>query len=100
MLLKLAYWAEYWLYLKADLLIFSMEGGTDYIIEKGWSIAQGGKIKLDKVHYINNGVDLQDFDYNLLHFKLEDDDLEDPHIFRVVYVGSIRLANNLKQLTK
>ena len=33
-LLKLAYWAEYWLYKKADLLIFSMEGGKDYIKEK------------------------------------------------------------------
>ena len=98
LLLKLAYWAEYWLYKKADVLIFSMEGGKDYIIEKGWSIAQGGKVNLDKVHYINNGVDLQDFDFNRLHFKIEDEDLEDPQIFRVVYVGSIRLANNLKQL--
>jgi len=96
--LKLAYWAEYWLYKKADILIFSMEGGKDYIKEKGWSIEQGGNVNLDKVLYINNGVDLEDFDYNQLHFKLDDADLENEQVFRVIYVGSIRLANNIKQI--
>lgn len=98
LLLKLAYWAEYWLYKKADVLIFSMEGGRDYIKEKGWSIEQGGKVNPEKVVYINNGVDLQDFDNNKLQFQLNDEDLEKEGVFRVVYVGSIRLANNLKQL--
>jgi glycosyltransferase involved in cell wall biosynthesis len=97
-LLKLAYQAEYWLYKNADILIFSMEGGKDYIREKGWSVEQGGKINFEKVYYINNGVDLQDFDYNLQHFKLDDKDLENEQLFRVIYVGSIRLANNIKQL--
>lgn len=96
--LKLAYWAEYWLYKKADILIFSMEGGIDYIKEKGWSIEQGGKINLSKLAYINNGVDLADFDYSKNHFNLPDLDLENNQLFRVIYVGSIRLANNLKQL--
>jgi len=97
-LLKLSYLAEYWLYKKADLLIFSMEGGKDYIKEKGWSIEQGGKIDLNKIHYINNGVDLNDFAYNQQHYKIADEDLENEDLFRVVYVGSIRLANNLQQL--
>jgi hypothetical protein len=97
-LLKLSYLAEYWLYKKADLLIFSMEGGKDYIKEKGWSFEQGGKIDLNKIHYINNGVDLKDFEYNKEHFKIKDADLENDQLFRVVYVGSIRLANNLQQL--
>lgn len=97
-LLQLAYKAEYWLYKKADILIFSMEGGKDYIIEKGWSIEQGGKVNLEKVVYINNGVDLEDFDNNKILFKLDDEDLERKEVFRVIYVGSIRLANNLKQL--
>ena len=96
--LKLAYKAEYWLYKKADVLIFSMEGGKDYITEKGWSLEQGAKIDMKKVAYINNGVDLADFDYNRQHFTLADEDLENEQLFRVVYVGSIRLANNLKQL--
>ncbi len=98
LLLKLAYMAEYWLYKKADILIFSMEGGKDYILEKGWASSQGGKVNLNKVVYINNGVDLDDFDYNRLHYQLIDTDLENEHLFRVIYVGSIRLANNLKQL--
>lgn len=96
--LKLAYKAEYWLYQKADVLIFSMEGGKDYIREKGWSLEQGGKIDVNKVVYINNGVDLLDFDYNKQHYNIADDDLENEELFRVIYVGSIRLANNLKQL--
>lgn len=98
LLLKFAYQAEYWLYKKADFLIFSMEGGIDYIKEKRWAAQQGGSIDLDKVIYINNGVDLQDFDYNQQHYKLDDVDLENEHLFKVIYVGSIRLANNLKQL--
>jgi glycosyltransferase involved in cell wall biosynthesis len=97
-LLKLSYLAEYWLYKNADLLIFSMEGGKEYIKEKMWSIEQGGKVDLNKIYYINNGVDLADFEYNKKHFKIEDADLENNQLFRVVYVGSIRLANNLQQL--
>lgn len=96
--LKLAYLAEYWLYRKADVLIFSMEGGPDYIKEKKWSLEQGGKIDLNKIAYINNGVDLADFDYNKDHYVINDSDLENPDSFLVVYVGSIRLANNIKQL--
>jgi glycosyltransferase involved in cell wall biosynthesis len=97
-LLKLAYLAENWLYKKADLLIFSMEGGRDYIKEKKWSIEQGGNIDLKKVFYINNGVDLRDFEENKLTYTLNDTDLNDDKTFKVVYLGSIRLANNVKRL--
>jgi glycosyltransferase involved in cell wall biosynthesis len=96
--LKLAYLAEYWLYKKADKLVFSMEGGKKYITEKGWDIENGGYIDLNKVHYINNGVDLADFDKNRDLYKLEDADLENDKTFKVIYIGSIRLANNLIQL--
>jgi len=96
--LKLAYVAEYWLYKKADVIVFSMEGGKDYIIEKGWNIESGGEIDLKKVHYINNGVDLADFDRNKNLYKINDADLENSAIFKVIYLGSIRLANDLRQL--
>jgi glycosyltransferase involved in cell wall biosynthesis len=86
------------LYQKADEIVFSMEGGKDYIIEKGWDLESGGKIDLKKVHYINNGVDLKDFDLNKSLFKISDVDLENNNIFNIIYMGSIRLANNLKQL--
>jgi len=97
-LLKLAYRAEYWLYKKADLIVFSMEGGKKYITEKGWDIASGGAIDLKKVHHINNGVDLADYNRNKDLYKLQDQDLSNDKIFKVIYLGSIRLANNLKQL--
>jgi glycosyltransferase involved in cell wall biosynthesis len=97
-LTKLAYLAEKWLYEHADEIVFSMEGGRDYILEKGWDIDSGGKINLNKVHYINNGVDLNDFDLNKKLYKFQDSDLEDDLLFKVIYLGSIRLANNIKLL--
>lgn len=95
LLAKILYKGEKWIYTKADKLIFTMEGGKDYIIEKGWDKASGGPIDLDKVHHINNGVDLEAFDYNKEHFQIEDADLKDNESFKVIYVGSIRLVNNL-----
>lgn len=97
-LAKIAYWAEKWLYERADEIVFSMEGGKDYIIEKGWNLESGGNIDLNKVHYINNGVDLKDFNFNKDLYKIEDVDLTNDRLFNVIYIGSIRLANNLKQL--
>lgn len=97
-LLKIAYRTERWLYAKADKLVFSMEGGRDYIINKKWDTGQRGPIDLKKVFHINNGVDLQDFYANRELYKLNDSDLEDESIFRVTYIGSVRLVNNIKRL--
>ena len=69
-LLKLAYRTERWLYGKADELVFSMEGGRDYIIDKKWDNEHNGPVNLDKVHYINNGVDLTDFEYYRRNYVL------------------------------
>jgi glycosyltransferase involved in cell wall biosynthesis len=96
-LLKLAYKAEKWLYTKADNVVFSMEGGSQYIKDKKWDIESGGTIDMKKVHYINNGVDIDDFNRYKEKFKLEDEDLVKPN-FKVVYLGSIRHANHLKSL--
>lgn len=85
---------EKWIYKKADALIFTMEGGYDYIIEQGWE----KDVPRSKVHYINNGVDLEVFDYNREHYTINDPDLEDPDTFKVVYTGSIRQANNMGRL--
>lgn len=81
---------EKWIYTKSDAVVFTMEGAYDYIREQRWEKA----VPRSKVHYINNGVDLELFDYNREHFKLEDEDLEDPETFKVVYTGSVRPANN------
>lgn len=84
-------WLEKWIYKKADAVVFSMEGGYDYIMEQGWE----KDIPLSKVFYINNGVDLKTFQYNREYYQVEDPDLEAPDIFKIVYTGSIRSVNNL-----
>lgn len=90
-LIKLLYRGEKWIYKKADAVVFTMEGGYDYIVEQGW----GKEIPCSKVHHINNGVDLELFDYNKEHFRVEDPELDDPKVFKVIYTGSIRRVNNL-----
>lgn len=85
---------EKWIYKKADAVVFTMEGGYDYIVEQHWE----KEIPRDKVFHINNGVDLKLFAYNRAHFQIRDPDLEDSNVFKVVYAGSIRLANGLGQL--
>lgn len=84
-------WLEKWIYKKADALVFTMEGAYDYILEQGWE----KEIPRSKVHYINNGVDLDQFHYNRDHYQVEDADLDNPDIFKVIYTGSIRKVNNL-----
>ena len=93
-LLKWAYALEKRLYRKADHIIFTMEGGMDYILEKKWEDA----VDLNKVTYINNGVDLAAFDSDRERYQLDDPDLKDPEMIRIVYLGAIRLANDLKAL--
>lgn len=87
-------WLEKWIYKKADAVVFTMEGAYDYIMERGWE----KDVPRSKVHYINNGVDLEAFQYNQDHFQVEDPDLENSEIFKLVYTGSIRKANGLSQL--
>lgn len=85
---------EKWLYKHADRIVFSMEGAYDYIIEQGWE----KEIPRSKVHYINNGVDLEQFDSNKKEYQISDEDLENDEIIKAVYVGSIRYANNVGAL--
>ena len=97
-ILKLLYNLEKRLYAKADHVVFTMEGGGDYIKDHKWDMGQKGPIALEKVHYVNNGIVLKDFDYNRENYRIKDVDLEDDSLFRVIYLGSIRQANNLGQL--
>lgn len=92
---RLLYQGEKWIYKKADALIFTQEGGPAYIQEQGWDTGHGGPIDLGKAYHINNGVDLEVFEENLRTHYLEDPDLDDPNIFKVVYTGAIRKVNNL-----
>lgn len=84
------------MYELCDALIFSFEGGKDYVIERGWT--GEGKINPDKIHYINNGVDLTAFDAQVAAGDYSDPDLDESGRFKVVYTGSIRLVNRVHEL--
>lgn len=85
---------EKWIYTHADAIIFSMEGAYDYILERGWE----KDVPREKVFFINNGVDLKQFDYNREYFQVDDADLQNASLFKIVYTGAIRKANNLGRL--
>lgn len=90
-LIRLLYRGEKWIYERSDALIFTFEHGYGYIEERGWQKS----VPRDKVHYINNGVDLELFDANREQFRVDDPDLDDPSVFKAIYTGSIRRVNNL-----
>ncbi|MBQ2945383.1 MAG: glycosyltransferase family 4 protein [Clostridia bacterium] len=89
---------EHWIYRKADALIFTKEGDTDYLKEKGWTTSQGGDIDLAKCHYINNGVDLEAYLKQISTVVLDDSELSDGEYFNVVYTGTVRPVNNVGNL--
>ena len=91
-------WIEKKLYQNADQIVFTFEGGVQRIKDKGWSTEGGGKIDLSRVHYINNGVDLEDFDNDRESYPREDADLNDRSKLNVVYLGSINRANHVHTL--
>lgn len=92
---KAMYAFEKHLYARAHAVIFTMAGGAEYIREKGWDSENGGTISLKKVYHINNGVDLEMFNYNTAHYPVEDKDLSNKNWFNLVYAGSVGFANNL-----
>ena len=85
---------EKWTYTKADSIIFTMEGAYEYIIEQGWE----KRIPRSKVHFINNGVDLETFQQNEQDFQIQDPDLENSQYFKVIYTGTIKKANRINLL--
>lgn len=93
--IKFLYRMEKKLYKRTDALVFTMPGGVDYIRDKGWDKA----INLNKVFYINNGLDVEAQDRQREEFVLDDADLNS-NTFKVVYAGSIRTANSVNILVK
>lgn len=95
---KILIQGEHWIYKKADALIFTKEGDTDYLREKGWLTEQGGDIELAKCHYINNGVDIKAYEERIKTEVLQDADIEDSTKFNVIYAGTIRPVNHVGNL--
>lgn len=96
--MKFFYWAEKRLYYHADKLVFTFLGGIDYIKRKGWTTDNGGKIDISNVYYINNGVDLKQFDFDKDNYPRNDEDINKQDIIKIIYVGSINLVNHVKTL--
>lgn len=86
-------------YREADGIIFSFQGGRDYIIDKGWSKETGGDVDTSDIGYLNNGVDLESVDEQKDKWILDDPDL-DTDKFKVVYLGSISAFNGLDVLVE
>ncbi len=88
---KILYRAEKWIYKNADSIIMTVEGGKEYICDKGWD----QEFDLNKVKHINNGVSVEAFDRNSQENIITDPDLDNLDFKNVVYAGSIRKVNNI-----
>jgi len=96
--MKMAYAIERRYYYAADEIIFTFLGAFDYLKRQGWMKDQGGKIDPAHLHYINNGIDLEEFNNNKVAYPREDEDMNNPNLKKIVYLGSINKANKVKTL--
>lgn len=88
---KALYRLEHWIYKKADAIVFTMKGGKQYIKDQNWD----GDISLDKIYDINNGVDLPAYRKQQAEDVYSDEDLEKENTFKVIYTGSMGVANSM-----
>ena len=91
-LIQVLYWVEKKAYINTDALIFSMEGGKDYVNERKYS----KKIDKSKIFHINMGIDIKEADLNKT--KVSFDLPWNMSKKNIVYIGSIRKANNVQQI--
>lgn len=89
-LTAMLYEGEKWIYKKSAAVIMTVEGGQQYILDRGWE----KEIPLKKIHHINNGLDLREFERNMVEQIWPDSQLDDGN-YRVTYAGSIRHVNNV-----
>lgn len=93
---RFLYKGEKYIYKKANALIFTMAGGKQYILDRGWE----KEVDLRKIFHINNGVDLDKYYENCTKFQIQDEDLNDDSTFKIIYTGSVRKANDLLVLVR
>lgn len=87
---KMLYKFEKFIYKNADKLVFTIPGGIEYINSIG--------LDSSKVRYINNGIDLEEFNYNKNKFVYEDASLDNSDIFKIIFSGSIGKANAINRI--
>lgn len=83
------------IYYRADALVFTMSGGKQYVLDQAWDKQHGGKIDINNVFYVNNGVDFEEVEFGKKQYVLEDEDLDNDDCFKVVYFGAIRFLNQM-----
>ncbi len=98
-IMKYLFWRAKKNYIESDATVISCKGCHQYFIDKKWDKEQDGPIDLRRVFYINNGVDLSDFNKWKSEFTIDDEDLKS-NKKRIIYLGSVRLANNVGQFIK
>lgn len=81
-----------------DEVVFTFSGGKQYIRDRKLDIDSGGTINLQKVHYINNGVNLKTFKENREKYHYVNKDFTEFTGRRIVYTGSLRRVNDLDLL--
>ncbi len=96
--MKIAYQIEKQYYYQADEIVFAFEGAFDYLKKKGWTKETDGKIDMKHVHYVNNGIDLKQFEADKAQFPREDADINEKDVYKIVYLGAVNRANNVKML--
>ena len=93
LLTRLLYRGEHWIYRKADELVFTFNNGKQYILDKGWE----KDVSLDKIHYINNGIDLDGYEEKVQTGAFPDEDL-DGDAFKIVYAGAMGPPNQINRI--
>ncbi len=97
-IMRIAYNIEKQYYYHADEIVFTFKGGLAYLKKKGWTKENGGRIDVDHVHYINNGINISQFDQDAINYPRQDNDLNDENTNKIIYLGSISKANQVQTL--
>lgn len=97
-LMKIAHAIEKKYYYAADEIVYTLAGGADYLKSMGWTTESGGKVDPNHIHYINNGIDLAEFDENKKKHPRADEDINATDIYKIVYLGSVSKANHVQTL--
>ena len=99
-LIPIARILERYMYSRANSIIFTFAGGKDYLVERGYLDKKIFGISNQNIHYVNNGVDLNSFDYNLNNSITHDADLDSPYHKKIIYIGALNMLNNIGELLK
>lgn len=87
---RILYALEKYIYKRADKLVFTLPGGKDYVKSIG--------LDSSKSRYINNGIDIEEYNYNEKNMVYMDEDLDNKKTFKVVFAGAIGIANQVNNI--